>query len=131
MEMHNVYTDTVLVAGTVPATSAETVAIILPGNVSVPVGTLIVLEAVATWTAGSSTTAIVARIRRGTTTAGTLVGQAFTNPATASAANTIAAQCADTPGEVAGQQYCLTLQQTSGAANGSALFASLQASWIA
>lgn len=131
MEMHNVYIDTTLIAGTAPANAVETVALILPGNVSVPVGTLIVLEFAANLTTGASTTAIIGRVRRGTTTAGTLVGAAFTTQVGAALSASVDGQCADQPGEVAGQQYCLTLQQTAGTGNGSALFASLQASWLA
>lgn len=130
MEAHNQYTDSVQQAATVPANAAETVCIILPG-ISVAVGVGVVLEAAVSFTTGASTTAVTARIRRGITTAGALVGGAFALTIGAAALAALSPQVQDTQQvDLAGQQYCLTLQQTAGAANGSALFASLQASWI-
>lgn len=130
METNNVYTDTGIVAGTVPATNVETVAIFLPPNVTVDQGRLIVIEWAAALTTGAATTAVTGRIRRGNSVAGALVGQPFTVQVGAALATSLSGQASDIPGEVAGAQYCLTLQQTAATANGSALFASLQASWL-
>lgn len=129
MNLGNAYVDTTLVAGTVPATNAETVALILAGGVSVPAGSVVILEAFAALTTGAGTTAVTARLRRGATTGGTLVGQAASVQVGAALPTSLGLQVGDTPGEVAGQSYCLTLQQTGGTGNGSALFASIQATW--
>lgn len=130
MQAHNAYTDTVITAGTNPVNAVETVAIFLPANIAAPAGTLIVLEAVAVLTTGATTSAIVARIRRTQLVGGTLVGQPFTTQSGAAVTNSVSLQVGDTPGDVAGQSYCLTLQQTAGTANGTIVFASLQASWL-
>ena len=70
-------------------------------------------------TTGASTTALVVKIRRGTAVTGTQVGatQTITVP-TAGNKVQFGLQVVDTPGEVAGQQWCVTVQQTGGAANG-------------
>lgn len=128
MQAHNAYADTS--AATAITTNSEVVALTLTAGVTVPANTQVILEAAATLTTGTSTTAVVLRIRRGTTTGGTLVGKAFTIQSAAAVLTTISGQAADTPGEVAGQSYVVTLQQTAGAADGTLVFASLQASWI-
>lgn len=130
MEAHNTYTDSTQQAATVPANAAETVCIVLPG-IAVAVGVGVVLEASASFTTGSTTTAVIARIRRGITAAGALVGGAFSLTIGAAALASLSPQVQDVQQvDLAGQQYCLTLQQTGGSTNGSALYASLQASWI-
>jgi hypothetical protein len=131
MQLHNAYVDTTQVAGTVPATNVETVALVLAGAVSAPVATLIILEAAAAFTTGTATTAVTARIRRGATAAGALIGQAFVVQVGAALATSVSVQASDVPGDIAGQSYCLTLQQTAATGNGSALFASIQATWNA
>ena len=74
-------------------------------------------------TAGTAATAVTVRVRRGTTTAGTLVGGA--EPATVVAGNQypLGFDALDFPGPVAGQQYVVTAQQTAATANGAVSFA--------
>lgn len=130
MEAHNGYIDTTQVAGVVPATNAETVAIVLPG-ISVNGGVQIIIEAFASLTTGASTTAVTARVRRGAVVGGALVGAAAPVQVGAALPTSVGLQVGDLfANDVAGQQYCLTLQQTAGTGNGSALYASIQASWI-
>lgn len=66
---------------------------------------------------GASTTALVARFRQGTTTAGALVGSSTTT--TTAAGNSLnATQIGiDTPGAVAGMQYSFTGSAAAAAAN--------------
>jgi hypothetical protein len=73
------------------------------------------------------TTALTARIRRGNSIAGTLVGEAAAVPAGASVITTAFQFARDNPGIVAGQSYVLTLQPTGPAANGTILHAELLA----
>lgn len=130
MEAHNQYIDTTQVAGTVPATNVETVALVLPG-ISVPAGVQIIIEGFAALTTGAATTAVTARIRRGATAAGALVGQAAPVQIGAALLTSLGLQVGDLfAADVANQQYALTLQQTAATGNGSALFASIQATWI-
>lgn len=72
-------------------------------------------------TAGTAATAATPRWRRGTDATGTLVGEG--NPVTLAAGNTgeISHNAIDTPGEIAGQSYVLTVQQTAATGNGTAL----------
>lgn len=70
-------------------------------------------------TTGTGTTALVVKIRRGTTTAGAQVGQSQTiTVPTAGNKVQFGIQVLDTPGEVAGQQYCCTVTQTGGTGSG-------------
>lgn len=130
MEAHNQYIDTTQTPGTVPATNAETVALVLPG-ISLPANVQIIIEAFAALTTGTATTAVTARVRRGATAAGALVGQAAPVQVGAALPTSLGLQVGDLfAADVANQAYCLTLQQTAATGNGSALFASIQASWI-
>src|SRR5574337_59256 len=86
-------------------TTAETVVwTSLPFSNSGP-DAQVTIWAMASITAGTSTTAFVARIRRGTTAAGTLVGEAVTVSVTAGNVRTMNMSTVDTPGEMAGAQY--------------------------
>lgn len=78
-------------------------------------------------TTGTNTTAVTASIRRGTTTAGTLVGEANAIIIGAAAGSTeqyLAMVCEDRT-DVATVDYNLTLTQTGASANGSALQAGI------
>lgn len=72
-------------------------------------------------TAGTAATAATPRWRRGADATGTLVGEG--NAVTVAAGNTVevAHNAIDAPGEVAGQSYVLTIQQTAATGNGTAL----------
>lgn len=83
-------------------------------------------------TTGTNTTAVTARIRRGTDITGTLVGEA--NPVTVGAAAGSTEQFdiagIDAGVDLSGGTYVLTCQQTGASANGSALAAQLEATVI-
>jgi hypothetical protein len=108
-------------------TTAETVIATLPGLSTHGPDDKIVLEGLASILAGTATTSVQLRIRRGTTAAGAQVGGTATLVLAAAATGTAGIQVDDTPGEVAGQQYVLTAQQVAATGNGSASGASLQA----
>ena len=98
-------------------TTAETVVLTSPSlNPSLDNALVLIFwEVVFTLTAG--TTAITARLRRGTTTGGTLINVAQAVTVTASTTVRMAGCYFDTPGVVASQQWSLTLQATAAAAN--------------
>lgn len=121
----------VTAANVTVTTTTETVVVTLTG-VSMPSGDgRVRLSGFVQMTLGTATTTVTVRVRRGTTTAGTLVGEG--NPiAIPSAAGTDAAfttDVEDTPGEVAGQSYVLTVEQAAATGNGTVLQAALEASY--
>ena len=108
-------------ANALPASAAETVVLITP-PINEPIDNAqVILQWFLSLTAGTSTTGFNVRIRRGTTVAAPVV---FNGPwqFTTVAGNfaTFGGCLADSPGIVAGQQYCLTLIQT--AATGAGTF---------
>jgi hypothetical protein len=74
-------------------------------------------------TLGTNTTGVTPRIRRGTTTSGTLIGEANNEPIKTAAGSTepFFIVTGESVGNVDGVQYSLTLQQAGASANGSAL----------
>lgn len=92
---------------------------------SVPVSFNAIIEA----TSGTGTTALRIRIRRGTDITGTVVVDSTPETALGGAGN--AAQYvlegSDVPGDVGGQAYTLTIQQTGATANGTVTYAYLGA----
>lgn len=102
-------------------TTAETIVATFPAVSTVSDQDQVSLVAWAQMTFGGSTTAVTARIRRGTALAGALVGAA--NPVNFTAGQTavVSLLTTDVPGLVAGQQYVFTVQQTAANANGSVL----------
>lgn len=110
-------------------TTAETVVATLSGITTAQPGEKIVLKGLAQLTTGTGTTAVTPRIRRDSVT-GTVVNEA--NPITVGAAagstEDFEVECEDSfSGEVAGQTYVLTLEQTAATANGNCLYSSLTA----
>lgn len=108
-------------------TTSETV-IISSGPVTTPSQTSrVVILAYAQLTTGAATTTVTARIRRGTTTAGTLVGEANAETIGAAAGSTepyfivLEEDRADTNTV----EYSLTLTQVSATGNGTALQATI------
>lgn len=75
-------------------------------------------------TTGTNTNSLTARIRRGSTTGGTLVGIAHTFPASAGV-NTfvVVAALDDTNTTLGSTPYCLTLQQGAATGNGTVQYA--------
>ncbi len=100
------------ILASVPATGAETViATSPPINISLDFAQVLIWWYVNTGS-GATTTAITARIRRGTTLAGALVNIASAVLVTAAAGSELTGCYPDTPGAVAEQQYSLTLSGT-------------------
>lgn len=104
-------------------TTSETV-IVSSGAATAPrESSTFIIIAWAQLTTGGSTTAVTPRIRRGTTTGGTLVGEANAENVKAAAGSTepFWIMAIEDRASVAGQEYSLTLQQTGAAADGTAL----------
>lgn len=109
-------------------TTNETIVATLTGLVTRP-GDAVDLEGVVQVTAGTGATALLGQIRRGTTTAGTLVGTGFSLATVAASQRIVVVQVTDFPPESAGLAYVLTITQTAATANGSGDFATLNAIW--
>jgi len=86
----------------------------------------IYLHGQAVLTAGTGTTAFTLRIRRGSGTGGANVITPTAISATAGGTADYDFTVIDTPGEVAGQQYTLTVQPTGASAAGTAQTCTLQ-----
>ena len=67
---------------------------------------------------GTAATAVVVKVRRGTTTAGTEVGSTETQTGAAGNKRVIPFDASDTPGEVSGQSYVVTIVETAATADG-------------
>jgi hypothetical protein len=110
--------------------SAESVIATSPVNNVDPVRTVkVVIRATLNMLAGTGTTAIVLRIRQGSTVAGTVLGTAtVTLAAGANGGSPISVE--DTPAWLSapanGGQYSLTVAQTGGSANGTVNVGDLQ-----
>lgn len=114
-------------ADTTLVTTTETVVATLGGVSNQSADGIIRFSGYANVIGGTSTTFATLRIRRGTTIAGTLVGEANPATLTGAAQGSFPITAEDAPGEVGGVSYVLTVQLTAAAANGSVPFASLQA----
>jgi hypothetical protein len=107
------------VGNALPASSAETVVYTTP-PINEPIDNAqVMLFWSYTLLAGTGTTAVTFKLRRGLLVTSPLIHvNNFSNPL-AAAANGIFAGCyADNPGIVAGVQYSLTIVQTGATANG-------------
>lgn len=115
-------------ADTVLVTTAETVVCTLLG-VNTPRKTNVFLRAWAQVTTGTNTTALVIRIRRGTTVAGTLIGEQDPVTIGAAAGGTEEIECAAIDGNVdlAAASYVVTVSQTGATANGNVTRAGIRA----
>lgn len=78
----------------------------------------VVLRGHAEIVTGTGTAFVTYRIRRGTDTSGTQVGESQIDEANAGEYSLAPVEAEDTPGEVAGQSYVLTAQQSSATADG-------------
>jgi hypothetical protein len=114
-------------ADTTLVTTAETVLATLSGVQSQKPGQTVFLEGDVILTTGTTTSAVVVRIREDSLT-GTLVDEAETDVAINAAGSTdpyrITAQHSPT-GELSNKTYVLTASMTSATANGTAVHASL------
>lgn len=108
-------------------TTAETVVCTLvPISTSGP-STQVILEGAAQITAGTSTTGVQLRVRRGGLT-GTQVGATSQTAGDARTQLQASIQVDDFPGDVANQVYVLTAQQVAATGNGTSVSANLSAS---
>lgn len=98
--------------GNAVGTAEIVVATTPPMNIPLDFATILLFWYYAT-TTPASTTNLQLRLRRGTTTAGTLVSSGVNQLVTASATATLSGFAFDVPGAVAGQQYSLTAQFTA------------------
>lgn len=73
-------------------------------------------------TPGTAATSVQVRCRRGSGTGGTQVGNTITAGVTAAVVAPVSFDFLDSPGEVAGQQYTITVQQVAATGNGSVTF---------
>lgn len=105
-------------ADTTVVTTAETAAITSEGVSTAVGGEEITISGVINITTGVATTQVVVRVRRGTTVAGTAIGETEPQTIAAAATGNIFFEFVDTPGEVAGQQYTATVVQTAATGNG-------------
>ncbi|MCL6552921.1 MAG: hypothetical protein K6W08_07355 [Firmicutes bacterium] len=108
-------------------TTSETVVITSP-LIKIPVSTCRVwITGSCQLTSGTGTTAVTVRIRRGTTTAGTLIGAGNSEAIKTAAGSTepFGLSVVDTLAGADAVQYVLTLQQTAATGNGSVLQAAL------
>lgn len=120
------------VAANVTVTNAvETVVATLSGITTDGPGRRIALNGMIEHTTGTSTTAMVLRIRRGTDTTGTVV-QTTTETIEGIVGSTdpYSIEAIDTPGDVNNQAYVLTVQQTGGAGAGTTVTAELTAGFL-
>ena len=108
-------------------TTTETVLVTTPPLSTDGAAQQVSLQATAIFATGTATTAVRLRIRRGTGITGTVVADSGSVVAAASSGIDLGVDGVDSPGEVADQQYVLTVQQTSATGNGTAQLAAIAA----
>ncbi len=99
--------------------NAETIVMTTPGLSPDTPSRTFRLTAALKVTTGLGATGLIVRVRRGTLVTGTLVGEAASITAAASTTYETPYEVEDAPGEVAGQQYVVTVQQVGATGNGS------------
>lgn len=98
--------------------AAETAILVTPGVSTRYNGDQIQIDGTLDITAGTGTTAVTIRCRRGNGVTGAIVGAAEPDTLAAGASEAVPFTFTDQPGDVAGQVYTLTVQQTGGTGNG-------------
>lgn len=118
-----------IAANTNIPTTTETIVAQLDGVTTDGASRRVELNGLVDLTTGAGTTAVVLRIRRGTTITGTVVGTADTDTIIGAAGSTdpYAIQEIDTPGDVNNLSYVLTVQQTGATGAGTAVAGQLAA----
>lgn len=106
-------------AGGAPVNATETVVATTPAVSTSGPGANVRLLFDLVCTPGTSATALVCKVERGTVAGGTQVGATKTITCVAATPIAVHMDVNDVIGEVAGQQWVLTILQTAGAANGS------------
>lgn len=106
-------------------TTTETVAV-SSGNAPMPnqISLVIVLASLA-WTAGTGTTSMQLRIRRGASATSPQIGQTYTHEAVAGASNSATIFAVDEQDNAFTAQYSLTAQQVGATGNGSVTSATI------
>lgn len=107
--------------------SGATEAVVLVGS---PISTTTAEDTISLYgmvdiTAGTAATAVVVKIRRGSTTSGAQVGSSITKGVSGGSVHTVPIEVVDHPGLVAGETYCVTVTETSATANGTVSYAFL------
>lgn len=115
------------VAATAIPTTTETVLATSPPLSSDGASQQVNLQAVAGFTAGTGTTSVTVRIRRGSGITGTVVASQAGVQVTAGNTVAIPVGGQDNPGEVADQVYSVTVQQAAASANGANVLSSISA----
>lgn len=110
-----------------PAAAAETAVCTVKGITSRGGSGSVSLSGAVDLSIGTAGTAVTLRIRRGDTTAGTAVATAGPFTVTATDRYPLQVEGLDAPGEIAGQDYTLTVQVTSATAASTVNAASLSA----
>lgn len=117
-------------AETEPNEATETVVATLSGVSPDNAFPSVLLEGSCNVATGTGTTAVVIRIRRGTTAAGTLIGKALTSTFGESKEIGLGITVLDQPeGELASQSYVMTIQRTAGTGKGKVTGATLTATY--
>lgn len=105
--------------GDVTVTTTAETAVAQIDSVSTPgAGYTVTLDAHIDFTTGAGTTAVTLRWRQGSGVTGTVIGETEVPAELASSRVNIDISAVDTPGEIAGQTYTCTIQQTAATGNG-------------
>lgn len=108
------------VTATVTLNTETVVAISTPLNIALAFQQIVILWYIAVLT-GSGNTTVTVRIRRGSTVAGQLVNASVSQSIASLTTFAFEGSYVDTPGDVAGQQYCVTYQGASAGGNANVL----------
>src|SRR5215831_3868293 len=109
-------------------TTVETVLAVLPPFTPPLDSSVILVLGRCTVTTGTASTGFIPRLRRGTTTAGTLISVGTGQYTAASGVTELFQEWYfDNPGAVSGQQYCLTGQQVAATAGATCTDAAIYA----
>lgn len=111
-------------ATTTLVTTAETAVLTMTGISTRGPSDQVGIEGQVQITPGTAATGARIRVRRGNGLTGAVVGSIQDIPVTAAVLNSAPFSVVDTPGEVAGQAYTVTVVQTAATANGSVTYAS-------
>ena len=118
------YTSVVAAAVTLTTTSETAAATSGAADEVRPIANGVLVKGFVNVTAGTATTAVVIKVRRGSGTGGTQVGNTLTHAVAAAGPNSIPIAAVDMPGPAAGQQapfvgqYTVTVTQTAATGNG-------------
>ena len=98
--------------------AVETVVLTTGGIDTTPNQSRVLITGIIAITPGTAATAVVVKVRRGSATTGTEVGTVTSQTGAGGAPRVIPYHVEDAPGEVAGEQYVVTVTETGATANG-------------